>query len=132
MENRNQFLGINRKTVIFFHRVMLVAMLHSTLIAPSQSIINDVYGSHHKNYISYSGSNSKIVDQKKVAEKVDLNRQSLQRQIVETVNPSLIEKKHENFYVNSDINEGVIGVTNTNPLDDVNDNLFKFQINTII
>lgn len=45
MENRNKVLGINKKAVDFFHKIMLIAFLHSSIVAPSQVLII--------NYINY-------------------------------------------------------------------------------
>ena len=57
MENRKNTLGINRKTMLVFHRIMLVAILHNSFLAPCQSMIQAQYGSHELNYNYFTSNN---------------------------------------------------------------------------
>ena len=60
MENRKTIFGVNRKVVLFFHRLMLIVMLHATVVAPSQTLINDCYFPRKiKSY--YAGSYSSTI-----------------------------------------------------------------------
>ena len=128
MENRNKFIGINRKTVIVFHRIILVAMLHSTLVAPCQSMIQYAYGSHKIYFKNYATTNSELLDSKINIKKNTSSINSVSEKYSKNVNLIPTKNKLNNFHIDSDIKEGVIGVSNTNPLDDVKDNLFKFYI----
>ena len=125
MENRTKILGIKRGRVAFFHKIMLIAMLHSTLIAPSQQLINDVYGPGRTNRsLIYN------VNQQRV--KNELEKSSgIEDIFKEKDRSSIILNQKEGspltrFEINSDIKGGIIGVSNTSPIDDSRDNLFKF------
>ena len=136
MENRKTIFGVNRKVVLFFHRLMLIAMLHATVVAPSQTLINDCYfPSKIKSY--YAGSYSSTISNNGTNTNVS------------SFNPLLLAKKYKNsplltsniasvdnnssniLFINADIKEGIIGVSKENPLDDATDNLFKFSINQL-
>lgn len=129
MENRKQFLGINKKSVIIFHRIMLLAILHSSFVAPCQSMIQNAYGEHQTDYSNYYRSqlnnsiqepnlHASVLNEKHFSEKKETKSE-----IQKTLNTTL-----ESFYIDSDIKEGTIGLSNTVPLDDPKDNLFKFFI----
>jgi len=125
MENRNKVLGINKKVVNCFHRIMLIAILHNTIIAPSQNLILA-----YKNYKEpniYAGSSFK--DEKDLSAKGNTTDKATAKQKVTNYsNSNFGVKKAIGYSLNSDIKYGVIGVSNSSPLDDAKDNLFKFYI----
>jgi RHS repeat-associated protein len=131
MENRTKILGINRKTVIVFNRIALIAMLHSTFVAPSQSMIQDVYGAKEKDYYGYIGSSQLVDTNDKIASKSTTPNIIQSNPKSKLYSSNSLNDKLFSFQVDSDIKEGTIGVSNTNPLDDAKDNLFKFYIKDI-
>ena len=133
MENRNKIFGINRKIVLIFHRIMLIAMLHSTFIAPSQSLILAAYGpNRNRIFISNSNYYSNTVNKNNEEERKYINSKLPQKNNSEYLHSNTNSNNNLlSFKIDADINEGVIGVSNLNPLDDAKDNLFKFQINEI-
>ncbi|WP_396156858.1 SpvB/TcaC N-terminal domain-containing protein [Flavobacterium sp.] len=131
MENRTKILGINRKTVIVFNRIALIAMLHSTFVAPSQSMIQDVYGAKEKDYYGYIGSSQLVDTNDKIASKSNTPNIIQSNPKSKLYSSNSLNDKLFSFQVDSDIKEGTIGVSNTNPLDDAKDNLFKFYIKDI-
>ena len=135
MENRKSFLGANRKVVICFHRIMLICFLHSTFIAPSQNIINNYFNPIKPNYYISASSNSGVT-QTPASKTIPINPLLLAKNYtrskkINQISTDNIIFNNANLIVNADINEGTIGVTNTAPLDDVKDNLFKFYINNL-
>ncbi|MES2574080.1 MAG: SpvB/TcaC N-terminal domain-containing protein [Bacteroidota bacterium] len=137
MENRNTILGISRKKVNFVHRIMLIAILHSSVVAPSQNLIID-----YINYKPLRYSGSKMNDESKkpsASSAVSMVGSSQLSEPSESVLIKNKEKESEIEYVyksekdlsytlSSDISNGIIGVTDVRPLDDAGDNLFKFYI----
>ena len=127
MENKKTVLGVNKKLVTAFHKLMLITILHSSFIAPSQHLLIDYFNaptptkyigtaSIYENPINeIDGLDNNTIENKKAIDKIDL---------IETIK----NESNADFYIASDIKEGVIGVSNTNPLDDATDNLFKFTI----
>ncbi len=128
MENRIKFLGINKKTVVFFHRIMIIAMLHSTFIAPSQSLIESAYGYKSINYDNFKSKNTRVLNENVRNSNIATNQNFPSIVYNKISNRIPVKKELKDYKINSDIKEGLIGVSNTNPLDDVKDNLFKFDI----
>lgn len=128
MENRNKILDINRKALIVFHRVILIAILHSTFVAPCQPMLQDVYGSRKIDYNNYATSNNGTINTIYKNNQNDLVTNGMQKKY--SKDTTLLSNGNElkNYQIEADINEGIIGISNTNPLDDVKDNLFKFFI----
>ncbi len=136
MENRKTIFGVNRKVVLFFHRLMLIVMLHATVVAPSQTLINDCYFPRKiKSY--YAGSYSSTISNNGTNTNVSSFNPLLlakkYRSTSSSTNTNLIPNNNlsNSYFINADINEGIIGVSNTNPLDDAKDNLFKFYIKNL-
>jgi RHS repeat-associated protein len=131
MKNTNKILGINKKVVIIIHKIALVAMLFYTIAAPCQSMIQDVYGSHKIDFNNYISSNSGLLDEKhNVTQKTTVPNKVFKNDY-KNLNDNLVENENNSFQINADITEGIIGVSNTNPLDDAKDNLFKFYIKNL-
>jgi hypothetical protein len=124
MENRNTILGINRRKVNIVHRIMLIAILHSSLIAPSQNMLIDYF--NYREPLNYSGATSK-----EEGESTPANLPLSESILKKGENNSKIDNnngKDLSYTLSPDIQNGVIGVSDTNPLDDASDNLFKFYI----
>lgn len=126
MEDRKEILGINRKTIIVFHRIMVIAMLHSTLIAPCQSMIQDVYGYKKDIFINNGVPFNGSIENEKKSNTVNLVKGKTQSTNAEFINDNV-----EKFQIEADIKEGIIGVSNITRLDDAKDNLFKFSIDGV-
>lgn len=128
MENRNKILGINKKVINAFHKVMLVAFLHSSIVAPSQNLIVNYI--NYKKPLPYVGTS--------FLEEIDeINNDELikKEEKIKGDDSFKIKNNNSRFNTNSisyvltpDISEGVIGVSKSRPLDDATDNLFRFNI----
>lgn len=128
MENRNKILGINKRVIKVVNKIMLAAMLNYTLVAPCQSMIQDVYGDHETNFNSYANVGYESHNKENNTKQKDLATTIISNNPKQYANSNLTGGEINNFQIDADIKEGVIGVSNTNPLDNVNDNLFKFYI----
>lgn len=60
MEQRTKILGINKNILNLSQRIMLFVMLNYTILAPCQSLIIDVYGSHKINFNNYTSVNYEL------------------------------------------------------------------------
>jgi hypothetical protein len=127
MEYRDKILGLNKKLVTVIHKITLVAILFYTLLAPCQSMIQDVYGSKKIDFNNYRSSNSGLIEEVNKKKTMVLNKNVFQNNFHQS--DDFKKKNHKNFQINADIPQGIIGVSNTNPIDDAKDNLFKFSIN---
>lgn len=135
MENRKTIFGVNRKVVLFFHRLMLVAMLHASVVAPSQSLINN-YINPNRSMAYYSSSNCSTINNNATKTTTAINPFLLANKNSHKTDTDSagLDKKNSyfnNYSISSDIKEGVIGMSKGNPLDDATDNLFKFSINEL-
>lgn len=130
MENRTKVLGINKKVVTVVNKIMLIVMLHSALLAPSQNMIVDAYGPTRNKHYSYYGASShspEIIRKDNKPSEINNNNQAY----IKETNLRKSNKNESNsgtFSIASDVIEGVIGISNSSPLDDAKDNLFKFYI----
>ena len=58
MEVKKARLGMNQKIVNVFHKLMLIVILHSSFVAPSQNLIIEYYNRSNSNiYIGSSYNN---------------------------------------------------------------------------
>lgn len=141
MQTRKTIFGINIKAITLFHKIMLLAILHSSFIAPSQTMIVDYF--HYTASLKYKGScldsyasistTPSITDIKTKSSTPNIR---LSTKIEEKIGiAKTISKENTPLITNytfvSDIQQGTIGVTNESPLDDTSDNLFKFSINQL-
>lgn len=131
MENRNKILGIDKRVVKIVNKLMLVAMLNYTLVAPCQSMIQDVYGSRKINYNNYGTSNNGTINSIYKNKQKDEVTNRLLKKYSQNTTLVLNGNKLENYQIEADINEGIIGISSTNPLDDIKDNLFRFFIKSL-
>jgi hypothetical protein len=133
MKNITKPTKIQNKAVAIAHKIMLVAMLHSSFIAPSQSLISayinrvsplHYLGSSLPNYnTSLNENQTKLIDNPyKQESKVD--------NASDAINNTLPQLGSNNTVIPFDIQHGIIGVSKQNPLDDPKDNLFKFSLIT--
>lgn len=136
MENRNKVLGINKKAVDFFHKIMLIAFLHSSIVAPSQVLIINYI--NYEKPLPYVGGTSFVDENSLLNENQFENQNQIQEErgtnIVSNQNSRKVKISNNkvSYSINPDISKGIIGVSNTNPLDDVTDNLFKFNIKELL
>ncbi len=124
---------IQNKAVAIAHKIMLVAMLHSSFIAPSQSLISayinrvpplHYLGSSLPNYnTSLNESQTNLINN-------PYYKQNIAGQTTKASNKALPQLGSNNTVIPFDIQHGIIGVSKQNPLDDPKDNLFKFSLIT--
>ncbi len=133
MKNKKTRLGINRKIVDTFHNLMLIVMLHSSFVAPSQNLISAYFSKSKPN--TYMGSNNLQNESYQPSTGDKINHTSFLNNKSKATIGNHIENFNNsassNFKIESDIQSGVIGVSNNNPLDDATDNLFKFTIENL-
>ncbi len=137
MENRKRILGIKRNVVVLVHKIMLVIILHSSLIASSQTMIIDYFNTttplryKGSSLINYTSSNNSSIPSQPVAlsnNSIPNTKHYTNQNSAKTINPTI---DFSNYVVDSDIKQGIIGVTKEHPLDDVRDNIFKFNLNEV-
>jgi RHS repeat-associated protein len=138
MKNNTHTFGINKRISRIFHNIMLFAILHSSLIAPSQVMLTDYFNSFSKSkplrykgselikYDVIAGANPNQGLPSPIATVMN-NNNSAPIAVTSGLDLGNVSKAH--FVFPTDIKEGVIGVTKEQPLDDATDNLFKFTIN---
>ena len=130
MEYNNYNLGINKRIGRFLHKILLIVMLHSSFIAPSQLMFSDYFTSERfLSYFNESVKNDNTEDSKRESlEDAKNNKENLKSvsQLKTTI------KKEAPFYnydsLTADIDHGIIGVSKEKPLDYAGDNIFKFQL----
>ncbi|MEO8235768.1 MAG: SpvB/TcaC N-terminal domain-containing protein [Flavobacterium sp.] len=131
MKNHNSNMGIKNSVNAVLHRVALIAMLHSSFVAPSQNIIEGYLNLiPSREYKGSSLKDSPLVSNTTESESV----LKIKTGATVPTNNGIVkiyrDKKILNhFEIKTDIVSGIIGSTKENPLDDPNDNLFKFFIN---
>lgn len=133
MKDKKTRLGINRKIVDTFHNLILIVMLHSSFVAPSQNLISAYFSKSKPNtYIGSSNLQNESY-QHSTGDKINhtgfLNKKN--KTAINNLTENFIISASSNFKIESDIQSGVIGVSNNNPLDDATDNLFKFTIDNL-
>jgi len=115
------------------YNVMLVAMLHSSFVAPAQNILEAYFnkneGLHYKGFREFKKANAPVLVEQKNTVSANLGESPIK------VEP-LATKKHPgsanlNEAMSADIEHGYIGITKTNPLDDVKDNIFNVMVNQL-
>lgn len=133
MKDKKTRLGINRKIVDTFHKLMLIVMLHSSFVAPSQNLISNYFNNSKPN--TYIGSSNIQDDRNQTSTAGKINNNGFlnnkNKATVKNANENFRNSASSNFKIESDIQSGVIGVSNNNPLDDATDNLFKFTIDNL-
>ncbi len=122
---------IQNKAVVIAHKMMLIIMLHSSFIAPSQSLISAYInrvpplrylGSSLPNYnTSLNETQSNLINN-------PYNKNNIVGQSTNGYNNSKPLINSNNIVIPFDIQHGVIGVSKQNPLDDPKDNFFKFTL----
>jgi hypothetical protein len=135
MQEGNRILGIKKNIVTAMHKVMLIAILHSTFVAPCQGMYNDFFSD--KNQLVYKGfsemysktnadENDLLKTVVPVSNSVVSNRNIVPVVVKKTVvNPF---KQRANYFVEADVKIGFIGVTKEQPMDNPADNLFKLIV----
>ncbi|WP_291151923.1 RHS repeat-associated core domain-containing protein [Flavobacterium sp. UBA7680] len=132
MQNRTTTFGVKRNVLNIFHRLMLLAILHSSFIAPSQNLITASL--NYKEPLSYKGY---LLNKEETKMEAPINSILNGKNLIEEANipvNSNSESKSKNedlnahYSVPSDITSGFIGVSKEKPLDDSSDNLFKVHL----
>lgn len=133
MYNKSQkSLGIPTKVYKVIHRIALIAILHSTLIAPSQNLMHEYYkiktakinkGYVGSNLLTFSDYND-LFDKTYAVENNQPNVVP-QKRIVLKEKPSGFSNRY--FY--SDVKIGSIGKSSKVNFDDPSDNVFNFNFN---
>lgn len=125
---------INKRIARFLHKVLLIVMLHSSFIAPSQSMLSDYF--NYKTQRNHSEvSRKKDNNKNDKSENVDIQKRDEDKTL--SIKEEKKKKEPHNSYshfeaFDADIDHGTIGVTTDRPLDDPSDNIFKFQLPTIV
>jgi len=108
-------------------------MLHSSFVAPSQNLISAYFSKSKPN--TYMGSSNLQNESYQPSTGDKINHTSFLNNKSKATIGNHIENFNNsassNFKIESDIQSGVIGVSNNNPLDDATDNLFKFTIENL-
>lgn len=111
-------------------------MLHSSFVAPCQlwaQGINDMesisYNYSKNNYLRNINFEQKLPEKEVKIDPTNIQSEPTVPQNI-TVS-TLINTTVMSFEIMPDIQEGIIGVTTADPLDDASDNLFKFNIHNI-
>ncbi len=132
MKNRrNNMFGINENIVKGIHYFILIGMLHSTFVAPAQNMLIDYYfgsrpiSASYTNF-EYPSFKDDILEEIVIPDDVNSKPDGQFYSSVQTPKETEVSQV---FY--ADINQGVIGVTEDLPLDNVKDNLFKFSLDKI-
>lgn len=129
MENNNLFVGFNKKAKQFFHDLMMLAMLHSCLVAPSQTMIFDYLAAGkplHYQGMPALASGQDLPEPAPITTPIVSAGNTATTQSGLTTSGAISSGTKQSF--SADINFGIIGTTTENPLDDATDNLFKFSI----
>jgi RHS repeat-associated protein len=127
--NTNRYFGLNKRILSFLHHAALLAMLHSSFVAPAQGII-DAY-IHNKKPAAYFGtSNSTLLNSTNAA------RHDVQPQLGNEYEMTAAKSKADkaasiNLLFDADIKEGIIGISKDKPLDNPSDNLFKVNLDQL-
>ena len=132
MENSTKTLGMNKKVVNLFHKILLIAMLHNTFVAPSQNMLN-AYFNYKGQIMHYKGNSLPMLKQVNLGSPtINLSNSTKNNSIEVSKNKSnsVLNKNTFDADLNylSDVKEGIIGVTKEIPLDNPSDNLFKFNV----
>ena len=133
--NNTHYLGIRKKVFKTLHYIVLIAMLHSTFVAPAQGILEDYF--KHKEFIYYPTPVSRKHPEKlfgttntplpAAAQNSITNSMATMKPSVSNVTTKENNNSGKTFW-NTDIKEGVIGITKDLQLDSPSDNLFKVTI----
>ncbi|KGO87064.1 hypothetical protein Q765_07580 [Flavobacterium rivuli WB 3.3-2 = DSM 21788] len=135
MEYNKNYFTVKGKFIALIHRVVLVAMLHSTFVAPAQGIIN-AYINKRDRHTIYS-----YTDGSKNLPEIINQSATLGQKPYANLNPSFIKQVQPAIYDNvnrvlkkilpADLKEGIIGISQEMPIDNPADNLFKVTINDL-
>lgn len=133
MENRTKILGINKKIVLLVHKIMLVAMLHNTLVAPAQVMINDYFNPNHPvlPITNTIGASDSVTKQTTTSTLQNKSVASIQQANNKTTIVPVVTAVANQFLFHADIAEGVIGKSAVSRLDDASDNLFTFNVSAL-
>lgn len=119
-----------KKALSFIHKMVLVAMLHSTFIAPSQEMIFD-YLEHEDRALHYKGSKLSNYAPIDTSDHLIPSSSSLEKASSVSVSTDVADNRKDDaqkIIYPADIELGVIGASKDKPIDDPADNLFKFYI----
>lgn len=131
LNNHNTKNAVAKKII---YNVMLLTMLHSSFVAPAQNMLqayfNKKEGLHYKGFREFQKENTPVL-----AEQGDTDRahEGEGRSEVEK-NPAIkklpLVANNLNVMM-ADIGHGYIGITKTNLLDDVKDNIFTVMVSQL-
>ena len=120
---------IQNRAVVIAHKMMLIIMLHSSFIAPSQSLISAYI--NRVPPLRYLGSslpnyNTSLNETQTNSINNPYYKNNIVGQSTNGHNNSKPLINSNNTVIPFDIQHGLIGVSKQNPLDDPKDNFFKF------
>lgn len=135
----NYNLGISKKVGKFVHKFLLIVMLHSSFVAPSQVMLNEYFAA--KDFASYfKWAVPGLPDTYKTPNNVKTNEDQLSDSLSIAVptgfTPSQIQHNNSgtnlakgiDLSISADIDHGIIGTTADKPLDFAGDNIFSFKL----
>lgn len=133
MEHNNKsYFRLNKNVVSFLHHVALLAILHSSFVAPAQGIIdaylNKKEPSYRQAFISQDSEASDIVQN---AEDTIQESKTVVKQVLAPYASSGQAKVPTRHLFSADLKEGTIGVSKDKPIDNPSDNLFKINIENV-
>lgn len=130
MEYNSYNLGINKRIGKFLHRVVLIVMLHSSFIAPSQLMFSDYFT--FKSFLSYFnkpvGNDKPVNNENEDLEILKKDKEDKQSAFESKMPIKKSTLSYSFDTVTADIDHGIIGVSKEKPLDYAGDNIFKFQL----
>lgn len=132
--NQNNQLGMSSSLLKTIHYTILIAMLHSTFIAPAQILLHNYLNTVQH---AIAGNASAKSDEVK---RLNNGKSQIGTTARETASAAKYVKYDDKVTRNSvpaeisiaaDIREGVIGLSKENPIDNPADNLFKIFLNEL-
>lgn len=129
--SNGQKSGLNKRVTSLLHHIALLAMLHSSFIAPAQGII-DAY-IHNKKPLKYSGvehaATTAVAAEENFYE--SMQARPAYEKAIRQAQTSDTRKIRTSYAIPSDLKEGIIGVSKEKPLDSPSDNLFKVSLDQL-
>jgi RHS repeat-associated protein len=132
MENNtnNRCFSLNKRIVSFLHHIALIAMLHSSFVAPAQGILEAYMGKEEPLSYLGNGYNNDIKSNNDTGQKTVQSSEASSKfeTTVSKVNSTNGSYASVSYSASADIKEGIIGISKDRPLDSPSDNLFKVNL----
>lgn len=113
-------MGFKKVLISSLHHIALFAMLHTTFIAPSQTMLADYFGIGSKNYYKLDSGESKYSP---LNEELNVTTHRPEK-AVEKLNKLHVNTILPISTVQADLKLGIIGVSLETPIDNPSDNIF--------